>query len=100
VTDDEHVVSFAEGNVAVRKIEGIPIGLGVNALPLKDIFRRDGVELRSENGVSKRIAASDLAFVDGGTDVKQSSIRTFERDGSFGDGQAAGKEKRSKDKRP
>jgi len=74
VAYDEHVVLLAEGNVFIRQVERVVVGRGMDERPLEDVFRRDGVELRGEEGIGAGVAAGDLGFVNGRADVKQTAI--------------------------
>jgi hypothetical protein len=86
MANDEHVILFAEVNILVGQLEVVLVRAGVNALPLENIFWRDGVELRGEEFISARIGAHDLAFVNGSANVEKAFIRAFERGGGLGNG--------------
>src|SRR5208282_4625019 len=68
VTHDKHVVLLAKGDILIGKIESILAGLRMNPLPLKDILRRNGVELRFDESIAALILSGDLRLVDGGAD--------------------------------
>src|SRR6185437_2285941 len=98
VADDEHVVSLAEGHVAVRRLESIRAGARMHGFPLQNIFRRDGVELRFDDRIAALIAVYILSGIDGRPDPENTLIRILQRglrgkgrdDGERGGGEPEG----------
>ncbi len=70
VSHDEHVVLLAECYIAVRRVEGIDIGTGMDELPFQNIFRRDGVELRLHDGGAAGIAFLELRLIESRADME------------------------------
>jgi len=50
VADDEHVVLFAKGNVAIGRFKIERIGFWMDGFPFENVFGADGVELRFDEG--------------------------------------------------
>jgi hypothetical protein len=84
VTDDEHVVLLAEGDVLVGEVEVVLVRLRVNVLPLEAVLGRDGVELGGDDGAAACVLACDLRGVDRRADVEVAVIGGFEGSGGVG----------------
>ena len=57
VTDDEHLVLLAEGDIAVSRLPVVLVGLRMDELPLQIVFRGDRAEMLLGDGCRVGILA-------------------------------------------
>ncbi len=65
VADDRHVVGFAERNIPIAGVEIKRVRARVDDFPLEHVFRRNGIELRLNDGIAALISVGKLAGIDG-----------------------------------
>jgi hypothetical protein len=100
MADDEHVILLAELDILVGQLEVIDIRPGMNALPLEDVFRCDGVELAGDNGRAAGIGPGELRGIDGCANQKVAPIGVLERGGSLGGHRRGHGDDRNEDYKP
>src|SRR3974390_1458524 len=78
VADDKHVILFAEFDIYIGQGKIIGVRLGMDDLPLQDVFGADGIELRLDDRSFELIPARKLGGVQRSANEKTSLIGVFE----------------------
>ncbi|SPE43314.1 hypothetical protein SBA3_880047 [Candidatus Sulfopaludibacter sp. SbA3] len=78
VSDDEHLVLLAEGNVLVGRSEIVGVHPGMDHFPLHDVFGADGIELRADDPGGAGIFLFELALIDRRADAEEALKGVFQ----------------------
>src|SRR6185295_15639144 len=70
--DNEHAILFAEGDVAIRRVEIVSVWSWVDQSPFQDVFWCDGIELRGDDCCSARVNSGKQICVERCSDHKRS----------------------------